>query len=166
MKLLIHTGYYVGLLMIVLLTSCLKKDDSLTVLDAQRNPNVEDSVIRGYLIKNNIDAIKDPSGLYYKILYAGDSLTIMKPTSIPTLIFSNTLMDGKVVTTSFGPTDFERRQLKDHILGWQIGLQRISKGGRILLIIPPGLAFGPQGIGNLIPGNAVIVSNVELVDFK
>jgi hypothetical protein len=32
MKLLIHTGYYVGLLMIVLLTSCLKKDDSLTVL--------------------------------------------------------------------------------------------------------------------------------------
>lgn len=167
MKLLIHTGYYVGLLVLVLLTGCAKNDLSSAEMDALRGAASGDDVkINEYLIKNNIEAIKDPSGLYYKILYFGDSLSVMRPTSIPTLVYSNELLNGKVIASSFGGTDFENRQLKDHILGWQIGLQKISKGGSILLFIPSNLAFGPQAIGNLIPANSVLISRVELVDFK
>lgn len=168
MKLLIHTGYYVGLLVLVLLTGCAKKDLSLAEMDALRQGNSgnDDAKINEYLVKYNIEAVRDPSGLYYKILYFGDSLSVMQSNSVPTLAYTNKLLNDKVVATSFGGTDFENRQLKDHILGWQIGLRRISKGGRILLFIPSTLAFGPQPIGNLIPANSVLISEVELIDFK
>jgi len=167
MKLLIHTGYYVGLLVLVLLTGCAKNDLSTAQMDALRGVgSSDDAKINEYLAKHNIEAVRDPSGLYYKVLYFGDSLSIMRPTSIPTLEYSNELLNGKVIASSFGRTDFDNRQLKDHILGWQIGLQRISKGGSILLFIPSSLAYGPQAIGNLIPANSVLVSRVELVDFK
>ncbi|MET6996189.1 FKBP-type peptidyl-prolyl cis-trans isomerase [Chitinophaga defluvii] len=168
MKLFIHTGYYVVLLVLVLLTGCAKNDLSLAEMDALRTGNSgnDDARINEYLVKHNIEAVRDPSGLYYKILYFGDSLSVMQPTSIPTLAYTNKLLNDKVVASSFGGIDFDGRQLKDHILGWQIGLRKISKGGSILLFIPSALAFGPQSIGNLIPANSILISEVELIDFK
>ena len=151
---------------ILALTAC-TKETSEKALEGVVQNRQEDSLFRSYIGDKNIDSIwRDPSGLMYRIQKAGSTESI-KPTSIPTVIFTTKLLNGKVVQSSQGlPTNFDSRMLKEHIPGWQIGLLKIGKGGKILLLIPSALAYGSYGISNLIPPNSPLVCEIDLVDFK
>jgi FKBP-type peptidyl-prolyl cis-trans isomerase FkpA len=53
------------------------------------------------------------------------------------------------------------------IAGWDQGVRGMKVGGRRTLTIPSKLAYGPAGVGDgLIPGNAALVFDVELIDVK
>lgn len=52
------------------------------------------------------------------------------------------------------------------IRGWDIGVSMMKKGGRRLFVLPPQLAYGRRGAGRVIPPNATLVFDVELLDFK
>ena len=49
------------------------------------------------------------------------------------------------------------------ISGWDEGISMMKEGGQASLIIPPHLGYGPQGAGNVIPPNATLIFDVELV---
>jgi FKBP-type peptidyl-prolyl cis-trans isomerase len=49
------------------------------------------------------------------------------------------------------------------ISGWTEGLQKISKGGKIKLYVPPQLAYGDDGRPGIPPG-AVLIFDIELLD--
>lgn len=150
--------------LIVLLAACTKKEGPQEML--QGVDTRTENVILNYLNAHNETANKDASGLYYKILEAGDSIHFVKATSIPTVTYTNRLLNGELVGNSLGPTDFDQRELKNHIPGWQIGLQKISQGGKIRLYIPPALAYGSTGVPGLIPPDAVLISDLELVKIR
>lgn len=56
--------------------------------------------------------------------------------------------------------------LKDVIVGWREGLVGMQSGGRRRLIVPPQMAYGEKGYGALVPPNATLVYDVELISFQ
>jgi peptidylprolyl isomerase len=52
------------------------------------------------------------------------------------------------------------------IRGWDEGVSGIKIGGKRTLLIPPDLGYGARGAGGVIPPNATLLFEVELVDIK
>jgi FKBP-type peptidyl-prolyl cis-trans isomerase len=156
------------LLPMLLLTACAKDEYSGNdrVSDVEQIMHEQDIQIQEYIREHNLTMERDFSGLYFSIEDPGSDSAHMTLNSVPTIVYSRANLKDSVFDASFGSTNFDGRALKDHIVGWQIGLQKIGKGGKIFMIIPSPLAFGNIAVGNIIPANTILVCNVELVDFK
>lgn len=82
--------------------------------------------------------------------------------------YTGWLPNGQVFDTSKqeGRTPFEVTIPGGVIQGWNEGLQGMKVGSTRRLIIPPTLAYGPRGAGGVIPPNAWLVFDIELLDVK
>jgi FKBP-type peptidyl-prolyl cis-trans isomerase FkpA len=139
---------------------------ALTVAGCKKNdkegctPAAEiDTKMLAYISANGITATKHPSGMYYQIINAGSGAT---PTinSTVQVTYSGKFTDNSSFDS--GTTSFP---LSNVIEGWQIGIPLIKKGGKIKLIIPPALAYGCSNYMG-IPGNSILVFDVDLLDVK
>ncbi len=103
------------------------------------------------------------SGLKYVDLVVGTGAS-PAPTDQVTVNYTGTLQDGTVFDASQmhgGPVTFPLNQV---IKGWSEGVGSMKVGGTRKLVIPPDLAYGAQGAGNVIPPNATLTFIVELID--
>lgn len=119
-----------------------------------------------FLAKNKKESgvVTLPDGLQYKINAPGDQG--QKPSASDTVVvnYTGTFIDGKEFDSSKKQGMPARFVLGGVIPGWTEGLQLIGKGGKIKLFIPANLAYGERGAGNVIPANATLVFEVELLD--
>ena len=69
--------------------------------------------------------------------------------------FDSSLDRGEPLTFTLGRGEV--------ILGWDEGIALLHEGGKAHLTIPPQLAYGERGAGGVIPPNARLVFDVELV---
>ena len=82
--------------------------------------------------------------------------------------YKGELLDGTVFDSSFKrnqPIEFSLG-VGQVIPGWDEGIALLNKGAKATLIIPSDLAYGAAGAGGVIPPNATLKFEVELVDFK
>ncbi len=107
------------------------------------------------------------SGLQFIELVPGAG-ELAKPGDLVKVHYRGTLADGTEFDSSYGrgePIEFVLGQ-GQVIPGWDEGVAMLRKGGKATLIIPPNLAYGEGGAGGVIPPNATLTFEVELVDFS
>ena len=110
--------------------------------------------------------VSTASGLKYIVKRAGAGAKVGKGKKIKAH-YEGRLINGRMFDSSRRrgqPLEFvvgTGRVIK----GWDEALSDMSKGEQRILIIPPDLGYGSRGAGGVIPANATLVFDVELVDF-
>jgi peptidyl-prolyl cis-trans isomerase A (cyclophilin A) len=110
---------------------------------------------------------KNPSGLYHKVTKESTGASPKKGQTI-LAHYEGRLTDGRVFDSSFArnePLEFSVG-VGQVIAGWDEGLMAMKVGEKRTLVIPPNLGYGARGAGGVIPPNAWLVFDVELVALK
>jgi len=112
--------------------------------------------------KNKEGVISLPSGLQYKILTEG---TGKKPEIDEKVIcnYRSTLIDGTEFDSSEKHSGPVTLPLRGVIEGWKEALLMMTEGSKWQIFVPPHLAYGKQGSGLVVPANATLVFELELV---
>lgn len=110
---------------------------------------------------------KTSSGLRYKIIQKGSGKKAEKG-AIVSVHYKGMLADGAEFDSSYKrkqPIDFQLG-VGQVISGWDEGIQLLQVGDKARFVIPSDLAYGSAGAGGVIPPNATLVFDVELMGVK
>ena len=117
--------------------------------------------IEQYVADNNLSGLqRTESGLHYIVSQEGDG---NHPTINDTVkVNYKGYLTNKEVFDQRPNSEFP---LSNVIEGWQEGIPKFSRGGSGYLFIPSKLGYGARGSAP-IPGNAVLIFEIDLVDFR
>jgi len=106
-----------------------------------------------------------PSGLQYKVLKEGSGAS---PTLYDTVTvnYRGTLLNGTEFDSSYKRNKPSTFPVNGVIPGWSEALQLMSPGAKWQFFIPSRLAYGETGVDGLIPPNATLIFEVELVSIS
>jgi FKBP-type peptidyl-prolyl cis-trans isomerase len=116
--------------------------------------------------EHGTNVITTPSGLQYLLTKAGTGEKVGKGKKIKAH-YEGKLTNGRMFDSSIRrgqPLEFTVG-VGQVIPGWDEALSDMKKGEKRVLIIPSKLAYGERGAGGVIPPNATLIFDVELVDF-
>jgi FKBP-type peptidyl-prolyl cis-trans isomerase FkpA len=102
------------------------------------------------------------SGLIFMSLKEGSGRS-PAATDVVKVHYRGTLPDGREFDSSYqrgAPATFALDRV---IPCWTEGMQRMKVGGKARLVCPPSIAYGERGAGGVIPPNATLVFEVELL---
>ncbi|MEH3087961.1 MAG: FKBP-type peptidyl-prolyl cis-trans isomerase [Xylophilus ampelinus] len=104
-----------------------------------------------------------PSGVVVEHLKAGNGAQ-PGPGSTVKVHYRGTLADGKEFDSSYKRGEPISFPLRGVIPCWTEGVQTMKVGGKARLVCPPATAYGVRGAGGVIPPNATLTFEIELLD--
>lgn len=110
---------------------------------------------------------KTDSGLRYKMIQKGNGKQAEKGKTV-SVHYSGSLENGRVFDSSYArkkPIEFPLGM--GHVIeGWDEGIALLQVGDKARFVIPSHLGYGARGAGGVIPPNATLIFDVELMDVK
>ena len=142
----------------LLFVSCLS-DSNLEMPSVDYTVQNEKEIV-DYIAKNNLNAQKSDTGLYYVITEPG---TGKQPTanSDVRVAYKGYFTSGKIFDQS--KPEGINFNLQKVIKGWTEGIQYFKEAGSGVLLVPSHLGYGSNGRPG-IPGGAVLVFDVKLIN--
>jgi len=110
--------------------------------------------------------IEAPEGYFYIVEQKGEGEKTPEKGTTVSAHYTGKFLDGNVFDSSLrrGPFRF-KVGAGQVIAGWDLAFLSMKKGEKRTIILPPDLAYGARGAGGIIPPNAWLVFEVELLDF-
>jgi FKBP-type peptidyl-prolyl cis-trans isomerase len=136
------------------LSACIDREP---VVDSVKQMEDDLAQIDNYLATNNIDAIKDKSGVRYHIEKIGTGGFPPRTDQQIKVKYVGKFLSGNVFDAGGIATEFVNR----FITGWQFGVTVWPAGTKGTIYVPSPLGYGPQQVSS-IPPNSILVFDVEL----
>ncbi len=121
----------------------------------------------GNPLEGSQKVVKTPSGLQYYDIEVGKGPSPVQGAKV-TVHYTGWLLNKQKFDSSLDrrePFSFSLGQ-GEVIKGWDEGVSTMKVGGKRRLVIPSDLAYGPRGAGGVIPANATLVFDVQLLKFQ
>lgn len=128
-----------------------------TLIEQDENTLIEYISDKGYPV------VRTPNGVFIYTTQAGKGNLIQRGQSL-NAHYIGKFLDGQTFQSSYDkgrPLSFHQGQM---VSGWNEALLQMRVGEKAILFIPSHLAYGENGIKNVIPANANLVFEVEIVE--
>ncbi|MCC5635567.1 FKBP-type peptidyl-prolyl cis-trans isomerase [Nostoc sp. CHAB 5844] len=169
---LLSVGVMLVCVVVLVLAQVGSKPDTAIAANLTKSQSLPTTVTENNtLIANktmsDANVVTTPSGLKYVEIKEGTGAT-PQPGQTVVVHYTGTLENG----TKFDSSRDRNRPFSftigvgQVIKGWDEGLSTMKVGGQRQLIIPSELGYGSRGAGGVIPPNATLLFDVELLDFK
>ena len=110
-------------------------------------------------------AVVKPSGLVYRALREGSGPSPL-PTDVVKVHYRGTLANGTEFDSSYKRNEPAQFPLGGVIPCWTEGVQLMKVGGKAKFVCPASIAYGARGAGGVIPPNATLQFEVELLEIS
>ena len=145
---------------VVINKSSLDSKNNLFELD----PSDPNPILFAMADNNEIEkTITTESGLKIEDKIVGDGDEALSGKTV-TVNYTGTLVNGDQFDSSIGRAPFSFPLGAGRVIkGWDEGVAGMKVGGKRILTIPPELGYGSRGAGNVIPANATLIFEVDLL---
>ncbi len=143
--------------------------EAFRIFEGAREKNIAEAKVKAEAELEKLAAgfKKTDSGLRYQIIQNGTGKKAEQGKQV-SVHYKGQLTDGTVFDSSYQrkqPIDFTIG-IGQVIKGWDEGIQLMQVGDKARLVIPSDLAYGSQGAGGVIPPDATLIFDVELMEVK
>ena len=144
-----------------------KKEQEQLIMEQQMDAlyqMIEDSTLAAYIKENEIKENRTESGLVYieKIKGSGKNISIGDSVQVN---YVGMLLDGTVFDSSIDRNEtFEfEAGIGQVIPGWDEAILKMNEGSKATVILPSSLAYGPNGVDNVIPPYSTLMFQIEVL---
>ena len=141
---------------------------SCTSTTTNTDPNAQfeydKKIIREYIKEKGYTVDSTKNSLYYTFVSKGSGTTSPTVEDTAKAYYIGYYLDGKVFDKKIRPSTPFEFPIKTVILGWQEALPLMKNGDKMTIFVPSALGYGTSGSGS-IPGNAILIFDIELQDF-
>ncbi len=174
-EIFISFGIIAAFSLLLVLSFIFDNSDQQTAIASENTPNLTQETLMALNINDReitqeqIDnATTTESGLKYIDIKEGDGESPEKGQTVIVHYTGVLQSNGKKFDSSRDRNDpFSFPIGVGRVIkGWDEGVGSMKVGGQRILIIPPELGYGSRGAGRVIPGNATLIFDVELLEIK
>jgi FKBP-type peptidyl-prolyl cis-trans isomerase FkpA len=132
---------------------------TITTYRERSQAALDNRLIQEFVKRNGLTVTKDSSGVYYNISTPGTGTDVINKSSTIKAKYTGRLLSGTVFDSS---TDGKfTSTLGGLVLGWRKVVPKITKGGKMRMLIPSGLGYGTATTGS-VPANSVLDFDLEV----
>jgi FKBP-type peptidyl-prolyl cis-trans isomerase FklB len=134
---------------------------ALMKVEADKNRTAGDAFLAENARKPGVVTL--PSGLQYRVITEGKGKTPIASSTVRTH-YRGRLLDGTEFDSSYKHGQPAQFAVNGVMPGWSQALQMMKEGSKWELFVPASLGYGEAGAGGVIPPNATLIFEVELIE--
>lgn len=124
---------------------------------------IDEKLLIDFILQKKWDMKRAEAGYYFQIIDLGKGQQPKWGDRLK-VHYNVYQLNGQIIDSTYEKGKTFDFYLGNVIPGWNDALTRIQVGGKILILLPSSLAYGEEGLGEMVPPNKCLVFEIELIE--